>query len=164
MTPTETAPDAHTAPATATATATLRALPHAKLATEVRGSVIRLARRLRQQKADESLTDGLLAALGHVHNAQPLTIGELAAHEGVAPPSMTRAVDKLVEQGLLRRTTDPGDRRRVLVETTDAGRDAVLETRRRRDAWLAPRLAALTPEERRTLADATRILRELTRS
>jgi len=52
----------------------------------------------------------------------------------------------------------------VLLETTDAGRDTVLETRRRRDAWLAPRLAALTPDERRTLVEATRILKELTRS
>jgi len=40
----------------------------------------------------------------------------------------------------------------------------VVETRRRRDAWLAPRLAALTPDERRTLADATEILRKLTLS
>lgn len=145
-------------------TGTLRALPHARLATDLRAATLRLARRLRQQKADPTLSDGLVASLGWVLQAQPLTIGELAEHEGVAPPSMTRAVDKLVEQGLLRRTPDPADRRRVLLETTDAGRDAVLETRRRRDAWLAPRLAALTPDERRTLTEATRILRELTRS
>jgi hypothetical protein len=40
----------------------------------------------------------------------------------------------------------------------------VLETRRRRDEWLVPRLAALTADERRTLADATEILRKLNRS
>ncbi|NRD27337.1 MarR family winged helix-turn-helix transcriptional regulator [Frigoribacterium sp. VKM Ac-2836] len=141
-----------------------RAVPHAHLATDVRGAVLRLARRLRQQKADADVSDAQMAALGYVVQNQPLTIGALTAHEGVTPPSMNRTVGKLVEAGLLRRTVDDDDKRRVLLETTEAGAAFVFETRRRRDEWLVPRLSALTADERRTLAEATEILRKLTRS
>lgn len=151
-------------PAPPSAAAPLRALPHAQLATTVRGSVLRLGRRLRQQKAEADVSDAQMAALGWVYQSQPLTIGALTEHEGVTPPSMNRTVGKLVEAGLLARRVDEADRRRVVLETTPAGSAFVVETRRRRDAWLAPRLAALTPDERRTLADATEILRKLTLS
>jgi DNA-binding MarR family transcriptional regulator len=99
-----------------------------------------------------------------VFQEQPLTIGALTEHEGVTPPSMNRTVGKLVEAGLLSRRVDDDDRRRVVLETTEAGAAFVFETRRRRDEWLVPRLAALSADERRTLADATEILRKLNRS
>lgn len=141
-----------------------RTVPHAQLASDVRGSVLRLARRMRQQKADADVSDAQMAALGYVFQEQPLTIGALTEHEGVTPPSMNRTVGKLVDGGLLSRRVDDDDRRRVVLETTEAGAAFVFETRRRRDEWLVPRLAALTADERRTLADATEILRKLTRS
>ena len=141
-----------------------RAVAHAQLSSEVRGSVLRLARRLRQEKADTEVTDAQMAALGYVFPAEPLTIGQLGEHEGVTPPSMNRTVGKLVDAGLLTRRPDPADGRRVVLETTPAGAAFVLETRRRRDEWLVPRLAALSADERRTLADATAVLRKLTRS
>ena len=43
------------------------------------------------------------------------------------------------------------------MSVTDRGAAVVYETRKRRDAWLAKRLAELTPEERATLAAASRI-------
>ncbi|WP_423919915.1 MarR family winged helix-turn-helix transcriptional regulator [Frigoribacterium sp. 2-23] len=153
-----------TATTASVATAPVRAIPHAQLATDVRGSVLRLARRLRQQKADSRLSDAQMAALGYLMQNQPLTIGALTEHEGVTPPSMNRTVGKLVDAGLVRRCADAADGRKVVLETTDAGTAFVLETRRRRDEWLMPRLARLTVDERRTLAEATEILRELTRS
>jgi len=53
------------------------------------------------------------------------------------------------------------DRRQVLIAVTETGATTVRETRRRRDAWLARRLAALTPDERAVLARATEILRRI---
>jgi DNA-binding MarR family transcriptional regulator len=152
------------APAPAPAAPARRTVPHAQLASDVRGSVLRLARRMRQQKADVDVSDAQMAALGYVFQEQPLTIGALTEHEGVTPPSMNRTVGKLVDAGLLSRRVDDDDRRRVVLETTEAGAAFVFETRRRRDEWLVPRLAALTADERRTLADATEILRKLNRS
>lgn len=147
-----------------TTTATIRAVPHSQLATDLRQGVLRLSRRLRQQKADAGVSDAQIAALGFLLAHEPLTIGALSEHEGVTPPSMNKTVNKLAELGFLERGTDDGDRRKVVLRCTPLGASFILETRRRRDEWLVPRLAKLTADERRTLADATRILRELARS
>ncbi len=71
---------------------------------------------------------------------------------------MTRTVAALADAGLVERAANPDDRRQVRVHLTDAGRAVVRETRRRRDAWLARRLAELTPAEREVVAQATAIL------
>ena len=149
---------------TDTNTGALRTVPHAQLATDVRQGVLRLSRRLRQQKADTHVSDAQMAALGFLLQNEPLTIGALSEHEGVTPPSMNRTVNALVELGFVERSAHADDRRKVMLCTTPAGANFVLETRRRRDEWLVPRLAKLSPDERRTLAEATRILRELGRS
>lgn len=145
-------------------TGSVRTVPHAQLATDVRQGVFRLSRRLRQQKADTHVSDAQIAALGFIFQNEPLTIGALSEHEGVTPPSMNRTVNNLVELGFVERGSDEGDRRKVVLRTTPEGATFVLETRRRRDEWLVPRLARLTADERRTLAEATRILRELAQS
>src|SRR4051794_25527946 len=62
------------------------------LASDLRTTVMRLARRLRQQRSDTSLSLGQIAALGTLDRHGPMTPGELAAHERVQPPSMTRIV------------------------------------------------------------------------
>lgn len=141
-----------------------RTVAHAQLATDVRQGVLRLSRRLRQQKADTGVSDAQMAALGFLLQNEPLTIGALSEHEGVTPPSMNRTINALVDLGYVERGTDADDRRKVVLRTTTAGASFVLETRRRRDEWLVPRLARLTADERRTLAEATVILRELGRS
>lgn len=154
------APAATVGPTTGSA----RTVPHAQLATDVRQGVLRLSRRLRQQKADAGVSDAQMAALGFLLQNEPLTIGALSEHEGVTPPSMNRTVNNLVALGYVERGSDDEDKRKVVLRTTEAGASFVLETRRRRDEWLVPRLSRLTPDERRTLAEATKILRELGRS
>jgi DNA-binding MarR family transcriptional regulator len=71
---------------------------------------------------------------------------------------MTRTVAALAQAGLVERTANEADRRQVDVDLTEAGRAVVRETRRRRDAWLARRLAELSPGEREVVAQAVRIL------
>ncbi len=83
-----------------------------------------------------------------------MTPTALAEDQHVQPPPMTRIVNALVEAGLVRRDEDPSDRRQVLVSITDAGMAEVKETRRRRNEWLAGRLAELDPAEREVLARA----------
>jgi DNA-binding MarR family transcriptional regulator len=130
----------------------------AGLAAELRIALLRSARRLRAEKADADLTDGQYSVLAILDRDGALTPGELAGHERVRPPSMTRTVATLADLGLVTRDEHPGDRRQVLVTLTPAGVATVRETRRRRDAWLARRLAELTPAERETLAAASEIL------
>jgi DNA-binding MarR family transcriptional regulator len=71
---------------------------------------------------------------------------------------MTRTVGALVERGLVLRQDDPTDRRSVILSLTDEGRRSLTAIRRRRDAWMASRVALLTPEEQDVLARATVIL------
>ncbi|WP_323741660.1 MarR family winged helix-turn-helix transcriptional regulator [Curtobacterium sp. VKM Ac-2865] len=131
------------------------------LSTDLRVAVNRLSRTLRAQKADSTMSDAVFSALARLHREGPLTLADLSRHEGVTPPSMTKTVAALVELGLATKADHGDDRRKVLIATTPAGADVVVETRRRRDDWLTPRLAVLTPAERRVLTEATDIMRRL---
>lgn len=131
------------------------------LAGELRVALVRSVRRLRLERSSEEITDGQYSVLAALSKQGPMTPRELADREHVQPPSMTRTVARLVEVGLVARSEHPTDGRQVVVTITAAGEQEVRETRRRRDAWLAQRLAALTPAERATLAQATEILRRI---
>jgi DNA-binding MarR family transcriptional regulator len=133
----------------------------AELAAVLRVSLLRLTRTIRNQRVDESVTLTLLAALMTLEQRGPMSPGELAAHERVQPPSMTKVLAKLEEKGLVLRTPHPTDRRQVVVAVTDAARVLLASERRERHAWLASRLAMITPEERELLARTTPLLDKL---
>ena len=121
----------------------------AGLANALRPAVLRLARRLRQVRDDSSdLGSNQLSAMSVLLGSGELTMGELAAQELMQPPSMTRIVNGLEQRGLVARTPDPHDRRSARVSLTEEGRQILLANRRRRDQWLAVRLAELEPDER----------------
>jgi DNA-binding MarR family transcriptional regulator len=139
------------------------------LATAMRISVSRLARRLRVERLglggpETALSDIQLAALAALERKGPMTPGELAEHEKVQPPSMTRVIAVLEERGLVLREPHSTDRRQVILTATADGRDLVQRVRRRREAWLAQRLQELTPEERQILRQAAPILEKISQS
>lgn len=136
----------------------------ADLASSLRLSVMRLARRLRLEKSSDALSMNQLATLGTLNRCGEMTVGELARIERVKPPSMTRTVNSLDEAGLVTRRPHPTDGRQVVVDITPAARQVLEEDRRRRDAWLARRLAALSPEQLATLRDVAPLLEELASS
>jgi DNA-binding MarR family transcriptional regulator len=137
----------------------------AGLASELRVSVMRLRRRLANERdpANE-LSMNAMAVLGALYRNGDLSVGELAAHERVQPPSMTRTVSFLADDGYVVRGAHPTDRRQVVVSLTDLGRETLLADRRRRDQWLAQRLRELTPDERAALRAAAPILERLATS
>jgi DNA-binding MarR family transcriptional regulator len=141
----------------------------AALATAMRISISRLARRLRVERlglggTETVLSDIQLAALAALARHDSMTPGELAEHEKVQPPSMTRVIAVLEERGLVKREPHATDRRQVVLTVTDEGRDVVQRVRRRREAWLAQRLQELTPDERHILRAAAPILEKLSQS
>jgi DNA-binding MarR family transcriptional regulator len=140
----------------------------AGLATALRISVSRLVRRLRAERLAKGLEPGLsdtqLAALAALERHTAMTPGELAEHEKVQPPSMTRVITALEERGLVTRQAHATDRRQVVLTVTDHGRSVVQQSRRLREAWLAQRLRELTPQERQTLRAAAPILEKLSQS
>ena len=140
---------------------TLAPRADADLASSLRISVMRLARRLRLEKSTDALSMNQLATLGTLNRCGQLTVGELAGIEKVKPPSMTRTVNSLAEAGLVTRNPHPTDGRQVMVTLTSAARQVLDEDRRRRDAWLAHRLAELSPDQRALLRDVAPLLEEV---
>lgn len=134
----------------------------AGLADGLRPAVMRLARRLRQMRDDSlDLTPSQLSAMAVLLNTGPQLMGELAAAEKVAPPSMTRVVNGLEERGLVARHADPRDRRQSRVTLTDTGRELLLALRRRRSEWLALRITELDADDRDVLRRAVLVLERI---
>ena len=134
------------------------------LASALRLAVMRLARRMRSERADTSLTLSQLAALATLERHGPMTPRELAAAERVQPPSLTRLVAHLEGAGLVTRADHPTDGRQVLLSASPAGIALLREDRRRRDVWLARRLTELDPADREVLHRAAAVLDRLASS
>ena len=132
------------------------------LASELRMSVARFSRRLRaEREPDNPLSVAALSALGVVFREGECTIGALAAHERVQPPSMTRTVNCLHDGGYVARRRHESDGRQVVVGLSEKGVATLAADRRRRDAWLAQRLRELTPAERAVLRQAAPLLERI---
>ncbi len=136
----------------------------AQLPAALRDAITRLNRRLRRSRPVSELTPGQLSALASLDLAGALTPRELADQERVQPPTVTRMIGILEARGLVQRTPHPTDGRQVILALTAEGRELVTENRRAREAWLAQRLAELTPAERDTLARAAEIMERLARA
>jgi DNA-binding MarR family transcriptional regulator len=134
----------------------------AELASSMRVSVMRLSRRLRVERADHGLTLTQISVLATLDRHGPLTPRELAQHERVQPPSMTRTLAGLEERGLIVRTPHASDGRQHLISLAAPAAALLREDRRRRDAWLSQRLAELTQAERDVLRAAAPIIDRIT--
>ncbi len=131
------------------------------LASELRSTVMRLARRLRAERADTTWSLSQLATLGTLDRHGPLTPSELAGHERVQPPSMTRILATLEQAELVTRTDHPTDGRQVLMSVSPAGKAMLRADRQRRDAWLAQRMRDLPAEDLAVLRRAAEVLDRL---
>jgi DNA-binding MarR family transcriptional regulator len=123
--------------------------------------VLILARRMRQRRADDSLSGAEAAVLGRVGRMGPVTPATLARCEHVQPPSMAQLLDRLAERGLVRRHRDPDDRRQILISRTAAGDDVAEQVRALRTAWLARQFDRLGAEDRAAITAAAPALRRL---
>jgi DNA-binding MarR family transcriptional regulator len=132
----------------------------AQLAGRLRLAVTRLNRRLRQE-AGTGLSATAESYLATIARRGPISMGELAAHEGVKPPSVCATLNGLEAQGLVSREGDPSDRRVSRVVATPGGRQALERSRGRKTAYLAARMATLGEAELAVLGDATAILERL---
>src|SRR5947209_2717393 len=128
-----------------------------ELASRLRLVVTRVGRRIRRQGGGD-LTPSQASALSTVERHGPLTKGELSTLENVRPPSLTRVVAALEEQGLVVRHTDPHDRRVARVEATPQGARLLAQSRSRTDAYLARHLAALPADDLAALRRAVTAL------
>ncbi|WP_181772000.1 MarR family winged helix-turn-helix transcriptional regulator [Amycolatopsis pittospori] len=128
------------------------------LASRLRLAVVRLNRRLRAQRAGDGISLTQVSALSTLHKCGALTPGQLAAKEGVQPPSMTRVIAALEDMGYVERRPHPTDGRQAIVELSDRGRAYVIEQITAREIWLDKQLAELSAEEREVLSRAAEII------
>jgi DNA-binding MarR family transcriptional regulator len=136
-------------------------LDTAALAHDLRLAVMRFSRRLRNQRVDDSVTLTHLATLSTLKRHGAMSPGELAGHERVQPPSMTRVVVALEGMGLVTRSPHPTDGRQVVIDLTPAAEELLGAEARAREAWLSGMLQQLTAEERTVLREAAVIIDKL---
>jgi DNA-binding MarR family transcriptional regulator len=140
--------------------ATTSRLSRTAVAAHLRVVVARTARRLRQE-TEGGLSPSQTAALGTLERRGPLTPSELATQERIQRPTVTRLLARLEEEGLVVRSADPQDRRSSLITISEHGQALLIESRTRKDAFLAQRLRVLDADELATLDRAAAILERL---
>lgn len=128
----------------------------------VRRAVQRLARRLRQERPHDGLSNTKLSLLAQLMDAGPLTSGQLARLGRTTPQALTRSIESLVEDGMVRRTRSGVDKRQHVLTITDGGFEALGKDAAPRDAFLRRAMAdLLTPTERQLLVVAAGLLARL---
>jgi len=140
---------------------TKRTRPNAELrrtADLLHSASIRVLRRIRRADEASGLSGPRLSALSVIVFGGPISIGDLAAAEQVRSPTISRMVKDLEYEGLVRRRTDPDDRRIQRVSATAAGRRLMERGRQRRIEELGELLAVLPQGERRAVRAAAEIL------
>jgi DNA-binding MarR family transcriptional regulator len=117
------------------------------VADRLRPVLLRVGRELRREARDVGVSPEQVSLLVAIKYTPGIGVRELAARERVSPPALSNHVDRLERDGLVLRTPDPTDRRRVGLTLTDEGGRVLRRVRSRRTAWLATRLRGLAPEE-----------------
>src|ERR1700758_2405976 len=117
----------------------------------------RLTKRLRRAQAGRLAPLGLTPAQERAlrlitRDDEPPRMTELADRLGIVPRSLTTVIDALEEAGLVRRETDPRNRRAILLHLTERGQAVRDDLRQARRQAAEDLFAPLTPADRKTLA------------
>jgi DNA-binding MarR family transcriptional regulator len=132
----------------------------AEVAARIQLVVGRLNRRI-HIKDHEPIPPSQLSALITVQQHGPLRLSEIAKHEAVTVPTMSRVLTALVDHGLVTRSSDPNDGRCVRIALSDKGAARLLEVRSHRTALMARRLRNIDDQQRATLVEALPALEAL---
>jgi DNA-binding MarR family transcriptional regulator len=134
-----------------------------RAADALRRAHTRLSRRLRRLRADHGVSAAKLSLLSRLmHEAGPLTAVDLARDQRLQPQSLTRIIADLDARGLIARRQAEDDRRALLIEITQQGRDLLVRDARAQNAWLAEAMRTqLTSTEQALLTLATALLERL---
>jgi DNA-binding MarR family transcriptional regulator len=127
-----------------------------EVVSRLRVAIGRLNRQL--SRTQGTFTFAQTSALITIALRGPIRLGELAAAEHVAAPSMSRTLAGLMDARLVEKRPDPQDGRSCYVVLSPAGQELLDQMRHERSAMIAERVARLTPEQYETLAAAVPVL------
>ena len=133
------------------------------LADRLHSAAIHLLRTLRRVDDETGLTAPRLSILSVLVFAGPRTLGQLAKAEQVKPPTMTRLVAALEEDGFVRRTPDKTDGRVTIISATKKGAALMRLGRSRRVESLAAKLNDFSQKELSELGDAAALMERVAR-
>lgn len=120
-----------------------------------------LRRRLRASGSPDELTFPEVAALARLERGGPATSAELARIEQISPQSMGATLAGLEARGLVTRSADPADGRRVVMSVTDAGLQTVGKRRDVRVEQIAEALEGFTKSELQRILATTPLIERL---
>lgn len=116
------------------------------IAEELFIRVSQLGRLAAREAAGLDLTVAQARALGTLYERGPMRVTALAAAEGIAQPTMTQIVGRLVQRGFVARSADAGDGRAVVLTLTEAGLQILIAARDRISSAYVARLQSLDEE------------------
>jgi DNA-binding MarR family transcriptional regulator len=117
------------------------------VADALRPVLLRVGRELRREARAEGISPEQVSLIVAIKDAPGIGIRELAAHERISAPALTKHIDRLERDHLVARTPGVDDRRRIGLALTDEGQRVLRRIRSRRTAWLASRLRGLDADE-----------------
>jgi DNA-binding MarR family transcriptional regulator len=129
-----------------------------EVARRVHSAALHLIRYVRAQDTALGVPPAQLSALSVIVFGGKTSLSDLAKAEQVRPPTMSRIIDALVRDGLVKRETDKRDRRSVIITATEKGTRIMHEGRGRREKQLLELLQPLRKEEIDLLDRASEIL------
>lgn len=129
-----------------------------EVARRVHSAALHLMRYVRTQDTALGVPPAQLSALSVIVFGGKTSLSDLAKAEQVRPPTMSRIIDALVRDGLVRRETDKTDRRSIIITATEKGTRIMHEGRGRREKRLLELLQPLRREEIDLLDRASEIL------
>ena len=131
-----------------------------ELADRLHTAAIHLLRQVRVQDSATGLPPARLSALSVLVFGGAMSLNALAKAEQVRAPTMSRIVDALEAEKLIRRTVNPQDRRAVVLEATEKGTAILWQGRKRRVKFLAKHLSRLSEQERKQIDDAIKAIQK----
>ncbi|WP_184143570.1 MarR family winged helix-turn-helix transcriptional regulator [Paraburkholderia atlantica] len=134
----------------------------AALAGELRISLGKLIRRLREQAHPGDFTSAQKSVLLRLDRDGPATVSALARAESVRPQSMRITVAGLEAMGAISGEPDPADGRQTLISLTPRFRKQIKASRAAKEDWLVRALQAqLSAQEQGELLSAVNLLERL---
>jgi DNA-binding MarR family transcriptional regulator len=133
-----------------------------EVAGALRVAVGLVVRKLKQSSVEGELTVPESSALSRLERGGPATSSDLARLERISPQSMGVTVAALLDRGLVERSRDPEDGRRIVLSITETGLRTVHDKRGARTEQIAAALrAGFSDEELGQLRTAAALLERL---
>ncbi len=136
-------------------------IPPRPLANQIVSAAPRFARVV-TQVSNIPISPVSMRALAYIERHGPQRISHMAEYESISQPAMTLAINRLADDGLVERQTDPADARAQLVALTDKGRALLDEYRQQVAEVIQPKLEALPPEDYTTIERTVELFDALT--